>query len=88
MCDTTWARDYNIKRLRYAAASVPEYWIVNLRLRQLVVCTTPEEGTYRHEQTLGEDDVVEPTAFRASALQVQALLPPAHLPVPQIDEAG
>ena len=86
--DSTWARDYNIKRLRYAAADIPEYWIVNLRLRQLVVCTAPENGTYGCEQTLNEGDVVEPTAFRASEIQVRALLPPAHLPLPETDEVG
>ena len=86
--DTTWARDYTIKLLRYAAADIPEYWIVNLRRRQLVVCRRPENRTYGDEQTLSEDDIVQPTAFRASEIQVRKLLPPAHLPLPEADEAG
>jgi Uma2 family endonuclease len=88
VCDTTWARDYNIKRPRYAAAGIPEYWIVNLRDRQLVVCTAPRDGEYQSEQTLREDEFVQPTTFAARQLQVRALLPPADLPILGSDETA
>jgi Uma2 family endonuclease len=88
VCDTTWARDYNIKRPRYAAVGIPEYWIVNLRDRQLVVCTAPRDGEYQSEQTLREDEFVQPTTFAARQLQVRALLPPAELPILGSDETA
>jgi Uma2 family endonuclease len=86
VCDSTWARDYNIKRPRYASAGIPEYWIVNLRERQLVVCRAPRGGSYQSEQILSDQNFVQPVAFAAEQLQVRSLLPAADLPVLDSEE--
>ncbi|MEO7718782.1 MAG: Uma2 family endonuclease [Capsulimonas sp.] len=39
--DGRLARDYDFRAALYAEASIPEYWIVNLLERQLVVYRTP-----------------------------------------------
>ena len=86
VCDSTWARDYNVKRPRYVSAGIPEYWIVNLPERHLVVCRVPREGRYQTEYILSEGDFIQPVAFAAEPMQVRNLLPSAELPVLDSEE--
>lgn len=44
VADETLRKDRKVKLPRYAAAGIPEYWIVNLRQRQLERYTRPEAG--------------------------------------------
>lgn len=45
-------KDTQEKRLSYAAAEIPEYWVVNLRDRQLIVYRNPTNGDYQSERRL------------------------------------
>jgi len=42
----------------YATAGIPVYWLLDLAGRKLEIRTSPENGTYRSTQILGEADVV------------------------------
>jgi Uma2 family endonuclease len=55
--DSTLSRDRQDKAQRYASASLPRYWIVNLVDRQLEVYTDPDPATgqYRSRQVLTEN---------------------------------
>jgi Uma2 family endonuclease len=46
------------KRLEYARAEVPQYWIVNLVNRCLEVHRTPAGGDYRDHEVIAADDCV------------------------------
>jgi Uma2 family endonuclease len=46
------AKDKELKRLIYAKAGVIEYWIVNLKDREVIVHRDPVDGDYRSIQTL------------------------------------
>ncbi len=61
----------------YAAAGIPEYWIVNLREGALEVMREParEEARYRHARTLRGGERVELTALPGSVVAVSELLP-------------
>ncbi len=60
----------------YAAASVPEYWIVDLNAARVVVHLDPdpETGAYRTTREHGSGDVLHPTAFPDLAIAVADLL--------------
>jgi Uma2 family endonuclease len=45
-------KDKELKRLLYAKAGIIEYWIVNLKDRNVIVHREPIEGDYRSIQTL------------------------------------
>jgi Uma2 family endonuclease len=46
------AKDKELKRKLYAKAKILEYWIVNLKDRQVIVHRDPVDGDYRSVQTL------------------------------------
>lgn len=67
--------DLNAKAPLYAEAGVPEYWVVNLADRELVVFRTPEEGIYREHTTYRGGDRVAPEAWQDVAIEVAELFP-------------
>ena len=70
---TNVAKDLKPKRITYAAASVPEYWVVNLKARQVRVFHHPESGDYQHETSF-RSGVIAPLAFFDVAVSVAPLI--------------
>lgn len=58
----------------YAQAGVPEYWILDLRGRQLEVHRNPENGAYASKTVLREPDFVSPLS-RDERIAIADLLP-------------
>jgi Uma2 family endonuclease len=60
--DTSYHYDRFVKRVTYAAARVPIYWILDLNSRQLEVHTEPagqgEDASYTRVQVPGPDDEI------------------------------
>lgn len=73
--DTSAAFDLSRKAAIYASASVPEYWVLDLIRRMLVVHRDPDGTQYRLIQLHPEDDMVSPVG-RAESVRVADLLPP------------
>ncbi len=67
--------DEKRKHTMYAAAGVPEYWILNLVDGVLEVYRAPQESTYGTAHRLGPDDRVSPLAAPGHRLRVADLLP-------------
>lgn len=72
--------DRRIKRPIYAAARIPEYWIVNLVDQVLEVYRDPatvsgRRSDYRQTITLSRDEAVSPLAAPESRISVADLLP-------------
>lgn len=59
----------------YAEAGVPEYWVLNLVGRTLVVFRKPLNGAYRERFSLDEKARVTPDAWPEMAFEVSAFLP-------------
>lgn len=70
--DTSLGYDTNEKRLLYARAAVPEYWVLDINGRRLLVYRDPQSGDYASLQTYGPADAVTP--FSAAAVRVADLL--------------
>jgi Uma2 family endonuclease len=60
--DSTLDKDLEIKTKIYAEAGIPEYWVVNLRKRQVVVFRDPEDGDYLSKFTMAQG-IISPLAF-------------------------
>lgn len=80
--DTSLAYDRRGKMHIYAAAGVPEYWVLDVAGRQLLVFLGPvadptAERAHRYatQLTLGEGDTASPQAAPAASVMVRDLLP-------------
>jgi Uma2 family endonuclease len=62
-------KDLEIKTKIYAEAEIPEYWVVNLKKRQLVVFRDPQDGEYASKSTL-TGGTINPIRFPDIAVEV------------------
>ena len=67
--------DLNAKANLYAAAGVPEYWVLNLVDRELVVFRSAQEGGYRQRATYRAGDRVAPHAWPDVVIELSELFP-------------
>jgi len=70
---TSHARDRE-KASAYAAADVPEYWIVDLPARAVIVQRHPLAGAYQECSTFADGASIKPLLADAPAVDVTALL--------------
>jgi Uma2 family endonuclease len=80
--DGTWETDTQTKPFLYAAAGVPEYWVIDVNDPRLLVfrdpvadATAPRGFRYATTQTLTAADTVSPTAMPTAVIRVAELLP-------------
>jgi Uma2 family endonuclease len=73
IAQTSQARDAD-KARDYAAADVPEYWIVDLLNRIVIVHRHPLAGAYQEITTFADGASVKPLLADAPAVDVSALL--------------
>jgi Uma2 family endonuclease len=71
--DSSLKKDLDPKAKAYAAAEIPEYWVVNLRSMELIVMREPVNGEYQSQVTLTEGEV-RPLAFQDVAVALSRLL--------------
>jgi Uma2 family endonuclease len=76
VADTSLAQDRLTKAAIYAAAAIPEYWIVNLRDDCLEVLRDPAREARRYQSTrvVGRDQAVAPVALPGVVIAVSDLL--------------
>ena len=71
--NATLIKDLTIKKSTYAASGIQEYWVVNLKNRQLHVFKHLQDGQYTSESML-KSGTLSPTAFEAVKIQVNRLI--------------
>jgi Uma2 family endonuclease len=72
VADTTLRYDMTGKRDLYARAVVPEYWVLNLKGRKLVVHRNPKQGKYTSTTALTPRDSV---SIAGNSLRIADMLP-------------
>lgn len=72
---TSLAYDRKIKSRAYAAAGIPEYWILNLASRELEVYREPSGEQYGSRTILKLSDEVSPLFAPEASIQVSRLFP-------------
>jgi Uma2 family endonuclease len=75
VADTSQRRDKIQKRDLYARAGVPEYWIVDLPARRVLVHRNPVAGAYTTCDTFGENDTIAPESHPSAAIAISQILP-------------
>ena len=70
VADSSLQMDREVKLARYAAAGIPEVWIVNLRARQVEGYSDPVAGSYRSRRVVTAEGSISPLAFPDVALAV------------------
>ncbi|HEY9660820.1 MAG TPA: Uma2 family endonuclease, partial [Allocoleopsis sp.] len=71
--DSSLAKDLEIKTQLYAAAAIPEYWVMNLQTRQLIVFRSPTTEGYQSQFRLSQGTIY-PLAFPELAISIERLL--------------
>ena len=74
VADSSLAFDTHEKRLLYARAGIPDYWVVDVNARRLLVYRDPQAGDYATQQVVGSAGTVSPLAVPAAAVRVADLL--------------
>ena len=73
--DTSFVADTTTKANIYARHGLPEYWVVAIPTRELIVFRQPTAAGYIEKQTLSQTDRIAPLAAPDSFVQVAALMP-------------
>jgi len=71
--DSSLDKDLKIKTKVYAEVEIAEYWVVNLRKRQVVVFRDPQDGEYASKTTLARGTIY-PQAFPDLAISVSSIV--------------
>ncbi|MEQ1565413.1 MAG: Uma2 family endonuclease [Myxococcota bacterium] len=72
---TSQRRDRGIKADLYASAGVPEYWVIDLATRSVLVHLDPCDGRYTSLHTRRDGDTLVVAAFPDLTLPVAEVLP-------------
>jgi Uma2 family endonuclease len=82
VADSSLFFDTTTKAEKYATAKVPEYWVIDLENRQVIVFRDPVPlpaalgaNAYRQRTTLGPTDTISPHAAPHASVTVADLLP-------------
>lgn len=73
--DASLAKDRNVKASLYAAAGVPEYWLVNLQDRVVEVRSEPAGDAYGRVEVRGPGDALSPSRFPEIVVDVAEIVP-------------
>lgn len=74
VADATLTRDCTHKAKLCAQADVPEYWVVDVNQRQVIIFRNPQGGRYQFETALNSTDQIAPTAFPDLTVQLKNIL--------------
>jgi Uma2 family endonuclease len=73
--DTTLGYDLRNKAVLYAAAGIPDYWVLDVTGRRLYVHRRPASDGYREVRIYSETEEVSPLARPETSVLVASLLP-------------
>ena len=80
VADSSLKYDREQKMPRYAAAGVPEAWLVDVRARTITVYTDPTAEGYRASHTLEWNEALDAKAVEGLRLTFESILPSAYFP--------
>jgi Uma2 family endonuclease len=60
--DFTLTKDLDTKRKIYAVAGIKEYWVIDVKNKQLIIFRSPQDGDYLFKQDISQGNI-QPLAF-------------------------
>jgi Uma2 family endonuclease len=76
VADSTLKQDCEVKDKLYAQAGIPDYWVLDLKNRQLHLFRNPTPTGYTQHLILREPNPISPLAFPTLTLTLTSILPP------------
>lgn len=76
VADSTRVRDLGEKVSAYAQANIQDYWVVDVRERQVHIFRNPFGGNYQQKRLLDESNSCSLLAFPEIDVSISRLLPP------------
>lgn len=76
VADSSLRKDRDVKPAIYAAAQVPEYWLIDVNAQQVVIHTEPQGTEYRKSETVPRNGVLVPIALPDVKIVVDDLFRP------------
>jgi Uma2 family endonuclease len=76
VADSTLKQDCEVKAKLYARSNIPEYWVVDIKNRQVRIFRDPTPTGYGSQLILTETHSVSPLAFPEIVLSIASILPP------------
>jgi Uma2 family endonuclease len=76
VADTTLKQDCEVKDKLYAQAGIPEYWVLDLKHRQLHIFRHPTPSGYAHALILDDPGETASLTFPPFTLALGVILPP------------
>ena len=71
--NTSLEKDLNLKPQIYAREGISEYWVINLKTRELIVFRDPVGGSYQSKQSM-TNGVICPVCFPDVEIAIASLL--------------
>ena len=68
--DSTLRFDMTVKAALYARASIPEYWVLDVKERRMAVHQDPQAGNYQSVLWLAQNESVSPLAAPGASFSV------------------
>ncbi len=75
VADSSLEVDKKIKMPIYAKAGIQDYWVVDVRAKEITIYRQPVEGSYQKVRAVTGRDRISPLAFPEITFQVQDLFP-------------
>jgi Uma2 family endonuclease len=72
--DTTLRRDRQVKLAMYASAGIPEFWIVNLEIREVEIYRSPAGDTYASVERKGPGNVATIVGLPGASIAIGQML--------------
>ena len=76
VADSTLKQDCEVKDKLYARSSIIEYWVIDIKNRQVQIFRDPTPTGYSSQLILTETHSVSPLAFPEISLAIASILPP------------
>ena len=76
VADSSVQYDLTVKAQLYAEGGIPEYWVVDLVNRSLVVFRDPTDGAFRSRSEHEPGDRVTPLSWPDIEIEIEELFPP------------
>jgi Uma2 family endonuclease len=76
VADSTLSYDCQVKDKVYAKAGIPEYWVIDIKNRQVHIFRDPQATGYASQLILAESQTVSLFAFPAVIMPIGSILPP------------
>jgi Uma2 family endonuclease len=76
VADSTLKQDCEVKDKLYARSSIAEYWVIDIKNRQVRIFRDPTPTGYSSQLILTETHSVSPLAFPEISFAIASILPP------------